>query len=106
FLTSGFGAVRFNPTKEAKALALSDQFIGQPTQIGSTIKLSVTLGGGFEARFNRWLGVRLEAKDNMSAIPRFGLGETSSGPGGTFFPVDGIVHNIDAAAGVVFYFSR
>ncbi|MDA2925008.1 hypothetical protein MYX65_10235, partial [Acidobacteria bacterium AH-259-L09] len=106
FLTSGFGAVRFNPTEEAKALALRDEFIDESTQIESTIKLSFTLGGGFEARFSRWLGVRLEAKDNISAIPRFGLRETSSGPAGTFFPVDGIVHNIEAAAGVVFYFSR
>ena len=61
------------------------------------------MGGGLEARLNRWLGLRFDFKDYMSPIPRFGLGETSSGPGGIFFPVSGIVHNVEVAAGIVFY---
>ena len=40
----------------------------------------------------------------MSPIPRYGLEESSSGPGGIFFPVSGILHNVEAAGGIVFYF--
>ena len=104
FFTVGLGAVRFNPTDEAKLAALSGDFLADPTQLTSSIDLSLAVGGGLEARLNRWLGLRFDFKDYMSPIPRFGLDETSSGPGGIFFPVSGILHNVEAAAGIVFYF--
>jgi len=104
FLTSGIGAVRFSPTSAAKALALSDEFIDDPTQIDSTTELSLAVGGGIEARFNRWVGVRFDLKDYITAVPRFGLRQTPSGPGGVFFPVSGVAHNIEAAVGIVFFF--
>ncbi len=103
FFSAGLGMVRFNPTDEAKLLALSGDFIDDPTALTSSIDLSFTVGGGLEARLNRWLGLRFDLKDHMSPIPRFGLEETSSGPGGIFFPVSGIVHNVEAAGGIVFY---
>ena len=104
FFTVGLGAVRFNPTDEAKLAALSGDFLADPTQLTSSIDLSLAVGGGLEARLNRWLGLRFDFKDYMSPIPRFGLDETSSGPGGIFFPVSGILHNVEAAAGIIFYF--
>ena len=104
FVTGGLGIVRFNPTDEAKVAALTGDFINDPTQLDSSTKLSFAVGGGFEARLSRWLGIRFDLKDHMSAIPRFGLDETSSGPGGIFFPVSGLVHNIETAGGIVFYF--
>ncbi len=104
FLTSGIGAVRFTPTAEAKALALANEFIDEPTQIDSTTLPSFTFGGGLEGRFNRWVGVRFDVKDYISPVPRFGLRQTPSGPGADFFPVDGVVHNIEAAVGIVFFF--
>ncbi|MCH8320069.1 MAG: outer membrane beta-barrel protein [Acidobacteria bacterium] len=104
FFSAGLGAVRFNPTDEAKSAALSGDFLADPTQLTSSIDISFAVGGGLEARLNRWLGLRFDLKDHMSAIPRFGLEESSSGPGGIFFPVNGIVHNVEAAAGIVFYF--
>ena len=106
FFTAGLGMARFNPTDEAKLAALSGDFITDPTQLESSIQLSVALGGGVEARLSRWLGIRFDAKDYISPIPRFGLNETSSGPGGIFFPVNGLVHNVETAAGIVFYFFR
>ena len=72
--------------------------------VNSAVDFSFAVGGGLEARLNRWLGLRFDFKDHMSPIPRFGLTETSSGPGGIFFPVSGIVHNVEAAGGIVFYF--
>lgn len=104
FLTSGIGAVRFTPTEQAKALALASGFIEDTTALESTTLLSFAFGGGIEGRFNRWLGVRFDVKDYLTPIPRFGLPQTSTGPGGIFFPVDGVVHNIEVAAGLVFFF--
>ncbi len=104
FFTAGLGMVRFNPTDEAKLAALSGDFLADPTQLTSSIDLSFAVGGGLEARLNRWLGLRFDFKDHMSPVPRFGLEETSSGPGGIFFPVSGILHNVEAAGGIVFYF--
>jgi len=106
FFSAGMGMVRFNPTDEAKLLALGGDFIDDPTLLTSSVEVSFTVGGGLEARLNRWLGLRFDLKDHMSPIPRFGLDETSSGPGGIFFPVSGIVHNVEAAAGIVFYLFR
>ncbi len=104
FFSAGLGAVRFNPTDEAKLAALSGDFLTDPTQLTSSIDLSVAVGGGLEARLNRWLGLRFDFKDHMSPIPRYGLEESSSGPGGIFFPVSGILHNVEAAGGIVFFF--
>jgi len=104
FFSFGLGAVRFNPTDEAKLAALSGDFLADPTLLTSSIDISVAVGGGLEARLNRWLGLRFDFKDHMSPIPRYGLEESSSGPGGIFFPVSGILHNVEAAVGIVFYF--
>ena len=104
FFSFGLGAVRFNPTDEAKLAALSGDFLADPTLLTSSIDISVAVGGGLEARLNRWLGLRFDFKDHMSPIPRYGLEESSSGPGGIFFPVSGILHNVEAAGGIVFYF--
>ena len=104
FFSAGLGAVRFNPPDEAKLAALGGDFLADPTQLTSSIEVSFAVGGGLEARLNRWLELRFDFKDYMSPIPRFGLDETSSGPGGIFFPVSGILHNVEAAAGIVFYF--
>ncbi len=104
FFSAGLGVVRFNPTDEAKSAALSGDFLADPTQLTSSIDISIAVGGGLEARLNRWLGLRFDFKDHMSPIPRYGLEESSSGPGGIFFPVSGILHNVEAAAGIVFYF--
>jgi len=104
FFSFGLGAVRFNPTDEAKLAALSGDFLADPTLLTPSIDISVAVGGGLEARLNRWLGLRFDFKDHMSPIPRYGLEESSSGPGGIFFPVSGILHNVEAAGGIVFYF--
>ncbi len=106
FFSAGLGMARFNPTDEAKLLALAGDFIDDPTPLTTSVEVSFTVGGGLEARLNRWLGLRFDLKDHMSPIPRFGLNETSSGSGGIFFPVSGIVHNVEAAGGIVFYFFR
>ncbi len=106
FLITGVGLARFIPTDQAKAAALANDFIDGPAQISATNKPSVAFGGGIEVQATRWFGLRLDVKDRISAVPRFGLPQTSSGTGGAFFPVDGLVHNIDGEVGIVFYLLR
>lgn len=105
FLTSGIGAVRFIPTDEAKAMALV-RFINSAAQIDTTNNFNFNFGGGLEARFSRWLGVRFDVKDQISAVPRFGLPQTPPASGGAFYPINGFVHDVDGSAGIVFYFLR
>ncbi len=97
------GTSRFNPTDAAKESALNNEFLRDPTQLESSVQLSVAVGGGVEARLSRWLGIRFDVKDYISPVPRFGLNETSSGQGGVFFPVSGLVHNIETEGGIIFY---
>ena len=103
FATVGIGVTHFSPTDEAKVLAITDRFIKDPSSIEASTKLSLNFGGGVEGSLHRWIGVRVDIRDHVSKIPRFGLPETSSGPGGLFFPVNGSVHNIEISAGIVVF---
>ena len=106
FLTTGVGAARFGPTDAAKTSAAVDEFINAPAQISASNKISLAIGGGIEGRFSRWLGLRVDLRDHISAVPTFGLPQTAPTAGAAFFPVSGIVHNIHAEAGIVFYLWR
>lgn len=103
YLGGGLGWVRYSPTDLAKAQAQSGQFIDQSAAIQASNKFGFPISGGAEIRLNRWLGTRIDARDYISTIPRFGEPQTSSGSGSDFYPVSGVVHNINVSAGVVFY---
>jgi opacity protein-like surface antigen len=103
YLGAGLGWLRYSPTDAAKASAQTNAFIDEPAAIQASNKFSFPVGGGVELRLNRWLGTRIDVRDHINGIPRFGVPQTSSGTGGDFFPVDGIVHNLDLSGGVVFY---
>jgi opacity protein-like surface antigen len=103
FFTAGIGWVRFSPSETAKILALVDQFIDDSASIRTSNKFGFNFGAGMETRANEWLGVRVDLRDHITGYPRFGLPESSSGPGGLFFPVEGVLHNTEVSAGVVFY---
>ena len=105
FLTTGIGDAHFSPTDAAKTAA-ANQFIGSPAQISSTNNISLTVGGGFEARARGRLGLRVDVTDHISAVPTFGVPQTSSGAGGAFYPVSGVVHNIQVEAGLVLHLWR
>jgi hypothetical protein len=78
-------------------------FLDRSTRIDSSTKLGFNLGGGFEAAANQWLGIRVDARDHIMGIPRFGLPESPLSPGGVFYPVDGLLHNFEVAVGVLFF---
>ena len=103
YLTTGLGLSRFSPTDVAKTLAINNALFDAPASLATSNTFGFPLGGGAEIRLSRWFGTRLEVKDYISAVPRFGVSKTSSGAGGTFFPVTGIAHNVEAAVGIVFY---
>ena len=105
FLTTGLGDAHFGPTSAAKAAAAND-FFGSSARLSSTNQISVTIGGGIEARSRHRLGLRFDITDHISAVPNFGLPQSSSGQGGAFYPVSGVVHNIQVEAGLVFYLWR
>lgn len=103
YLGAGLGWLRYSPTDAAKASAQTNEFIDEAAAIQASNKFSFPIGGGAEVRLNRWLGTRIDVRDHITSVPRFGVPQTSTGPGGDFFPVDGVVHNVELAAGVVFY---
>ncbi|HXN53553.1 MAG TPA: hypothetical protein VN943_16595 [Candidatus Acidoferrum sp.] len=105
FLVTGVGDAHFVPTDAAKAKA-ANAFISSPAQIAATNNVNLTLGGGFEARARGRLGLRVDVTDHISAVPTFGVPQTSSGQGGAVYPVSGIVHNIQVEAGLVIYLWR
>ena len=106
FVTAGVGLTRFSPTGAAKVLALNPnvEFLDDPTTLNSSTELSVNFGGGVEVKVSPRVGMRYDVRDHVMQIPRFGLPQTDPGGGGVFFPVNGSVHNIEASAGVIFYF--
>ncbi len=102
YLGTGIGWVRYSPTDAAKALA-QNEFIGAPSNLTSTNDFTVPISGGIEARITRWFGLRFDARDNIGRVARFGVSETPSGPGGDFFPVNGITHTVQVEVGIVFF---
>jgi len=105
FLTAGAGLSRFNPTSEAKSLA-SLRFVDEPAPINSNSKFNFNYGGGVEARAGDVLGIRFDLRDHLSPIPRFGVPEAPTAGVADFFPVSGMVHDVEASVGIVIYFHR
>jgi hypothetical protein len=102
FLTFGATLTRFSPTDQAQARA-AIVFIDRSTRISSSTELGFNFGGGFEAAANQWLGIRIDARDHVMGIPRFGIPETPLSPGGVFYPVNGLLHNVEIAVGALFF---
>jgi hypothetical protein len=99
FVTAGVGFARFNPTDDAKAFAVSREFIDGPAAISGSNKGIFNVGVGVEGKFNDVWGFRLDARDHMTGTPRFGLAKPS-------FPASGIAHGLELSAGLVYYLKR
>lgn len=102
FMDGGVGLSRFSPT-ELAVTAASNEFVSGPAVIIPENKPSFNFGLGVETRLADHLGMRIGARDMMTPIMRFGVPETSSGPGGAFFPVQGFTHNVEVSIGTIFY---
>jgi outer membrane protein W len=103
FATAGVGLYRLSPTKDAKGLAAVN-FLDGPTRISSSSKFGVNFGGGFEGKIADYVGLRFDLRDHIMGMPRFGLPETPLNPGGAFYPISGLLNNLEIGVGAVFYF--
>jgi opacity protein-like surface antigen len=86
FVTAGLGVSRYSPTSDAK-LAAAQDFLGQPAVLASTSAFDFNFGAGIERKPWDHFGVRLDFRDYVTGIPRFGLPETATGPTAPLFPV-------------------
>src|SRR5262249_8045345 len=103
FATFGIGVYRWSPTDDAKGVA-SVNFLTGPTRISSSTKFGVNFCGGLEGKMSEHLGVRFDLRDHLIGIPRYGVPETPLNPGGAFYPISGLLNNIEIGIGAVFYF--
>lgn len=105
FVTAGVGLMRFNPTGKAKNQA-AVEFIDAPASIQSNTKFEFNFGAGLEAAASDRFGLRLDLRDHLAGIPRFGIPQAPSAGVADFYPVSGAVNDVEASAGIVIYFGR
>lgn len=104
FVTAGVGVSRYSPTSDAK-LGAAQNFLGEPAVITGSSSFNFNFGAGIESRPWNHLGLRLDFRDHLSAIPRFGLPQSAASPGAAFFPVSGRAQDFEIATGLIYYFT-
>jgi hypothetical protein len=104
FLTAGVGLSRYSPTSDAK-LAAAQDFLGQPAVLTSNSTFNFNFGAGIESRPWDHFGLRLDVRDHLSAIPRFGLPQSAASPSSAFFPISGRAQDFEIATGLTYYFA-
>jgi hypothetical protein len=95
---------RYSPTSDAK-LAAAQDFLGQPAVLVSASAFDFNFGAGIEAKPWDHFGVRLDFRDHVTGIPRFGLPETATSPAAPFFPVQGRAQDFEVSTGLTYYFA-
>lgn len=104
FATAGLGVSRYSPTGDAK-LAAAQNFLGEPAVLTSTSGFDFNFGAGIETKPWDHFGVRLDFRDHVTGIPRFGLPETATSPTAPFFPVQGRAQDFEITTGFTYYFT-
>jgi len=104
FVLVGLGLSRYSPTSDAKLAAARD-FLGQPAVITATSTFDFNFGAGIESRPWDHVGLRLDLRDHVTAIPRFGLPEAATSPTAPFFPIGGRAQDFEIATGLIYYFT-
>ena len=61
-------------------------------------------GGGVTMRVRKHIGVRVDARDFMTPVPRFGMPKSSDDPSALVFPAGGVFHRFEASFAFVYYF--
>lgn len=103
FLTAGLGLSRYSPTSDAK-LAAAQNFLGQPAVLTSASAFNFNFGGGIESRPWQHFGIRLDLRDHLTAIPRFGLPSSATSPTAPFFPIQGRAQDFEITTGLTYFF--
>ena len=104
FVTAGIGDSRYSPTSDAK-LTAAQKFLDQPAVLASTSSFNFNFGAGMELKPWDHFGVRLDFRDHLTAIPRFGLPQTATSPTAPFFPISGRAQDFEITTGVSYYFA-
>ncbi|MBI4446065.1 MAG: outer membrane beta-barrel protein [Acidobacteria bacterium] len=68
-------------------------------------KLAFSYGGGVKLHLSRNWGVRLDARNQISGIPDYGLPPAAQGATGAAFRPDGLFQNWQLTAGVMYSFN-
>jgi hypothetical protein len=71
----------------------------------STSVLDFNFGAGIETKPWDHFGVRLDFRDHVTGIPRFGLPQTATSPTAPFFPVQGRAQDFEITTGFIYYFT-
>jgi hypothetical protein len=103
FLTAGFGIMRYNPTGDAR-LAAGTLFLDQPVVLHGETHPDFVPGAGIEARIVSHISARLDFRDHITGLPRFGLQETAQSASGPHYPISGVVSNWEFSAGIIYHF--
>ena len=98
YATAGIDFTRFGPTSDAKSLALTQGFAGQPAALENSNKPGINFGVGLDWKFMPALAVRLDLRNHFMGTPSFGLPTSSTI--GAAFPVSGSAHNLEISIGV------
>ncbi len=102
YVTAGMEFTRYAPTSDAKELAFTEGFAGQSAMLEANNKPGINYGGGVEWSVLPALGLRLDVRDHVTGTPRFGLPQDPTS--GAIFPVSGIAHSVEIAAGFTLHF--
>jgi opacity protein-like surface antigen len=100
YLTTGVGATFFVVTSDT-AVAVRESGMGN---LRTENVFAFNAGGGLRTRLSKHAGIRIDGRDYMSRVPRFGLPEHSNNPSAMVFPASGVFHNIEISFGFVYYF--
>lgn len=103
FATAGLGIFRYVPTSGAKTQATT-QFLDQPAVMSADTHPEFIVGVGAEAGITGHLGVRVDIRDHITGITRFGLPENAISPGGAQYPISGHINNWEISGGVEYHF--
>ncbi len=103
FVTVGFGILRYNPTGDAR-LAAATQFLDQPVALHGETHPDFIPGVGIEAMIVNHIGARIDLRDHITGLPRFGLPQNPQSPNGPQYPISGTVSNWEISAGVTYHF--
>jgi len=105
FLSMGLGASWYRPTKGAKIVA-ADPTQGNLPGFGESHELNFHYGVGFKRQMTKAWGFRMDLRHIIGRNPSFNMSKSSANSTENAFPADGVIHNLEATGGLIFYFGR
>jgi hypothetical protein len=105
FASIGLGMTIFNPTADARQIA-RDPNIGNLGDFDASRELTLNYGTGLSLQMSNVFGIRMDVRGFTSRNPTFGLARQSDNPNAVVLPATGAIHNLEASAGIVFFFQR